>query len=91
MCSYTVIQRYQSDLYDYFKNQTQIEELDVFDIVVQLIQAVQLLHEAGYVHNDIKLDNIMILGSKDQSIMKIVLLDFGLASTYVDKKGNHKP
>ena len=50
-----------------------------------------MLHEAGYVHNDIKLDNIMILGSKDLSIMKIVLLDFGLASTYVDKKGNHKP
>lgn len=33
----------------------------------------------------------MIFGSGNQSLMKIVLLDYGLASTFLDKKGAHRP
>ena len=40
----------------------------------------------GFVHNDLKLDNILV-GLKDPSV--IYLIDFGLACRYKDADGNH--
>lgn len=40
----------------------------------------------GYIHNDLKLENILI-GKNDPSI--IYLIDFGLACKYVDDSGKH--
>jgi serine/threonine protein kinase len=46
------------------------------------------LHCIGYVHNDIKLENILI-GHKNTS--KIYLIDFGLSQPYIDPlTGKHK-
>ena len=44
------------------------------------------MHELGYIHNDIKLDNILV-GFKDPSLL--YLIDFGLSSKYRDKDGAH--
>ena len=40
----------------------------------------------GYVHNDLKLDNILI-GYKDPSL--IYLIDFGLTCRYLNENGTH--
>ena len=40
----------------------------------------------GYVHNDLKLDNILT-GYKDPSI--IYLIDFGLSCRYLNDDGSH--
>ena len=40
----------------------------------------------GYVHNDLKLDNILV-GHKDPS--KVYLIDFGLACRYLDEDNQH--
>ena len=63
----------------------------VFKIIKKLIEALQVVHEAGYVYNDIKLENIMIQKSKDESDIdpKIVLVDFGMAMKYADEDGKH--
>jgi serine/threonine protein kinase len=63
----------------------------VFSIVKKLIDALQVVHEAGYVYNDIKLENIMIQKSKDDSTTdpKIILVDYGMAMKYKDDQGNH--
>ena len=39
------------------------------------------MHSLGYVHNDLKLDNIL-LGHKDPD--QIYLIDFGLACRFLD-------
>ena len=44
------------------------------------------MHEMGYVHNDLKLDNILI-GAKDPK--NIYLIDFGLSCSYLNADGNH--
>jgi serine/threonine protein kinase len=44
------------------------------------------MHELGFVHNDLKLDNILI-GYKDPAI--IYLIDFGLTCKYVKDDGSH--
>lgn len=44
------------------------------------------MHDLGYIHNDIKLDNILI-GYKDPS--QLYLIDFGLTCKYLDEDGRH--
>tara|TARA_B110000503_G_scaffold133786_1_gene211829 strand:+ start:540 stop:665 length:126 start_codon:yes stop_codon:yes gene_type:complete len=40
------------------------------------------MHDLGFVHNDIKLDNILI-GHRDPS--RIYLIDFGLSISYFEE------
>ena len=54
--------------------------------VDQLIHRLDQLHETGFIHRDIKPDNIMV-GLGKSSI--IHLADFGMAKVYRDKKRNH--
>jgi len=44
------------------------------------------MHELGYVHNDLKLDNFLI-GLNDPKI--IYLIDFGISSAYKNEDGTH--
>ena len=44
------------------------------------------MHELGYIHNDLKLENI-IIGHKDPSV--IYLIDFGLSCKYLNEDGSH--
>lgn len=45
-----------------------------------------MLHELGYVHNDLKLDNFLI-GLNDPKI--IYLIDFGISTTYLNPDNTH--
>lgn len=59
-----------------------------------MLNIFEQIHRAGYVYNDLKLDNIMIQYGKkvnlqDDSCFKdvnICLIDFGFASQYIDKE-----
>jgi serine/threonine protein kinase len=44
------------------------------------------LHKIGYVHNDLKMENILI-GHRNTEIL--YLIDFGLAQSYLDDNGVH--
>lgn len=44
------------------------------------------MHELNFVHNDVKLENILV-GHDDMDIL--YLIDFGLASHYLDDNGDH--
>jgi serine/threonine protein kinase len=60
------------------------DKLSLSDIFVQMIEAVQEMHLAGYIHKDIKTDNFRIMDNR------VVLIDFGLAMTY-NMNGKHLP
>ena len=55
-------------------------------IGVQLIESVQNLHSTGYIHLDIKLDNVLISRENE-----VVLIDFGQARKYSQPDGSHCP
>ena len=46
-----------------------------------------MLHQNGFLHNDIKPENIIF---DDKENGDVCLIDFGLATKYMDKKGVHK-
>jgi len=65
----------------------------ICQIGIRLINIIEIIHEAGYIYNDMKLDNILIgdYKNKEDSMHNIRLIDFGFASKYLDKDGNHLP
>jgi serine/threonine protein kinase len=49
----------------------------VYDIMMQICEALRFVHSKGIVHGDIKSENILVLRSERRRVVK--LLDFGLA------------
>lgn len=56
-------------------------------IMHQMVIRLETLHKAGFVHCDLKPDNILI--SADPEDQEIYLIDFGLAHSYIDSQGIH--
>ena len=54
-----------------------------FEVAHELIDALQSLHAVGRTYNDMKPENVMFEGSK------VRLVDFGLASKFIDQNGFH--
>ena len=70
-----------------------LDLLSIYNIGLDLLECLQLLHDKGYVHLDLKLDNIAIKLNNIQnnnSGINCVLLDFGKAINYPKYQGNNK-
>jgi casein kinase 1/casein kinase 1 epsilon len=79
-------------LYNFFKRKFYIKTISY--IGIELINAVEDLHNIGFIHRDIKPKNNVRLNFSDyQSIVKnnLILIDFGLAGPYVSKDNSHLP
>jgi serine/threonine protein kinase len=62
------------ELRSYFKEGRRFELIDVFEIMKQLLGALDYSHKQGVVHRDIKPANLMILPGP-----KVKVMDFGIA------------
>ena len=49
--------------------------------MTQVIKGLRNLHKVGYVHNDIKAENIML-----DFDYNVIIIDFGCATKYIEKK-----
>lgn len=60
------------------------------NIGIALIDRIEMIHKANYVHNDIKLDNIVIgdSGQERKQLGRLRIIDFGTATKFM-KNGNH--
>jgi casein kinase 1 len=52
-----------------------------------VLDCLERLHEAGFVHNDLKPENLLVGGRN--LLDKIFMIDFGLSTRYVDDNNNH--
>lgn len=55
----------------------------VFDWVLQILNKIEVLHDIGFVHGDLKLQNLCI---KDGVIK---LIDFGISTNIYEENGKH--
>jgi serine/threonine protein kinase len=60
------------------------DKLTFAEILVQMIEAVEEMHSYGFIHQDIKLDNYRIMNNR------VVLIDFGITTSYKEADGKHK-
>jgi len=59
--------------------------------MIQLIDALELIHSIGYTHNSIKPDNIMLdISPTNSNNITATLIDFGFCKEYRNlKTGDH--
>ena len=67
-------------------NDITLREKDVIQLGIGLVNSVKNLHSTGYIHNDIKLDNIMLTES-----IEVVLIDYGKAEKFNLADKSHRP
>ena len=69
-----------------FDSEGNLPPLRVLQIAFSLLCTLERFHSLGYIHCDIKPDNIMIGNYKrDLAEMNIIyLIDFGISSEYLD-------
>ncbi|KAL1226936.1 Tau-tubulin kinase [Trichinella spiralis] len=76
------------DYKNYFRGK-HLPPVDALKISIQCIEVIREVHEAGFIHRDVKPENFAVefTGSAD----KIYLLDFGIARQYRFKDGSLRP
>lgn len=62
-------------------------KLDIGAISSMMLYRIRILHQYGYIHNDIKLSNFLLGPTNDEH--NVYLIDFGLSKKYIDSKNNH--
>lgn len=62
---------------DHFTN------LQAYDILLQMLDSIEILHDKGYIHRDIKPTNFVI-GIDER---KVYMVDFGLAKKHLNEEG----
>jgi serine/threonine protein kinase len=77
-----VIPRYEISLFDYARA-NQLGFSNIKKIMIQMVDIFTNIHSLFVLHRDIKPQNIMIFDKE------IYLIDFGLASFYINENGEH--
>ena len=98
--AWVIMPRYGYNL-DFYcgKLEYKLSHESILDIGKAMLFTLQATHRAGYVYNDLKLDNLMVgygqrvsENSANRCMFKdcnIHLVDFGYASKFLDNEGNH--
>ena len=72
------------DLFEFVKEQRQLQEYDAAKITQQIIVGIRFLHSFEIVHRDLKPENIMVVSNEKGEVSNIKIIDFGF-SNYLSK------
>ena len=101
MLSYFIMPRFGQNFESYFDYlDRKLSTVSILELGKKIIRIFEIIHRAGYIYNDLKLDNILF-GIQDKLPLKycnwncfescyINLVDFGFATRYTDPEtGQH--
>jgi len=71
------------ELFDKIVERGMYSERDAANIIVQVVSAVQYLHEHGIAHRDLKPENLLSAGEGEKEIVKIA--DFGFSKSFAEE------
>jgi len=74
------------ELFDRIVEQGSYSEKDASNIVFQILQAVEYLHNQGVVHRDLKPENLLVKDSTNDHGIHIYVADFGLSRGFQDNQ-----
>jgi len=88
---FIVMPRYGTDLQTVLDNQKSALSLEnTASVATQVLDSLEYLHSMGYVHKDLKGNNLIFKRDHKGINDKIFLVDYGLASRYIHM-GIHRP
>jgi serine/threonine protein kinase len=93
--SYIIQDKLGKTLEDYlFERNEAFTEKTTLQVGIQLLDSMRLIHQSGFLYNDLKLNNIVVgdaaeLPDHTKTLHKIRVIDFGLAQKYIEADGNH--
>lgn len=67
------------DLFSQYKRKFKLET--IFQLAIQLVELMEQLHRANFIHRDIKPNNFLI--GRDKHKNQIYMMDFGLSKKYI--------
>lgn len=71
-----------------YKKDCKCSVLQSLDIATQMLDSIEKVHEAGYIHRDIKPTNFVMGKGKPD---RLYIIDFGLSKLHLDKHGKPLP
>jgi len=71
------------ELFDKIVEKGMYPEKDAANIILQVVSAVQYLHEHGIAHRDLKPENLMAAGEAETEVVKIA--DFGFSKSFAEE------
>ena len=78
--TYCAMQLMPMDLQQYEESQKHtggIDDPEIWEITRQISNGLSAMHRIGYVHTDLKLENILLKPADDQSVIQAVICDLG--------------
>lgn len=84
--SYLVLDLLGESLTAYKKRTNVISYNSTIEIAFQMINRIEILHNKGLIHRDLKPDNFLF-GNNNNNILH--LIDFGFCRKFTDSRGNH--
>ncbi|XP_042872090.1 sperm motility kinase 3A-like [Penaeus japonicus] len=78
------------DLFDLLTRDSSLEDRDYLGVALKVTKAIQEIHEAGMVHSDLKLDNVVVETSKKGEVQSVHIIDFGLSVPVGGRQGPKK-
>ncbi|CDW90789.1 cg2577-pa [Stylonychia lemnae] len=90
--AYIILEKMGPSLARYLEStKRKLSMTQILQIGIQLVKQIEQLHAVGYIHRDIKLDNILLKKNTETALseFQISLVDFGACRKYLDSQGNH--
>jgi casein kinase 1 len=86
---FIIVEQYGKNLECYASKKLSSDE--VYQVAIQVLCQLEIIHESGYVHCDLKPANITVGQVNDScdKIMRVRLIDFGICKRFLDKNGDH--
>ena len=89
--SFIIMKKYECNLLQYVNaHENSLKLKQIASIIQQILLGLEIIHQSGYIHNDLKLENLM-LQKRDRDGPRVLIIDYGFTTEYLDQNANHIP